>query len=148
MKITQTVTVTREEYTMIKGTYADLLGMFLSKIGRTDDGKYQDLMKKFFGTEIKMDINVNSTIGKYAFMFHLTDSIELDLTLELSTAALERILKLGFAVADLAMPVAVATYEMANATDKIHAIKSANSELNELAATGTCEFKVERKPTK
>lgn len=148
MKITQTVSVTREEYTMIKGTYLDLLGMFLSKIDHADDGKYQDLVKKLFGTEIQMDVKINSTIGKYAFMFHLTDSIELDLTLELSTAALERILKLGFSVADLAMPVAVATYEMANATDKIQAIKSANSELNEMAATGTCEFKVERQPTK
>lgn len=145
MKLTQTVTVTREELTMIKGSYADLLGMFLSKIGRSDDGKYQELMHTFFGHEVKVDVKTKSKLGKFAYALHFTDTIEVDMTLELTTAALERIIKLGFAVADLAMPVAVAMYEMAHASDKIKAIKEANGELNKLASVGKNEFSIERK---
>ena len=144
MKLTQTVTVTREEYTMLKGTFADVLGMFLSKVNRNNDGTYDELMRKYFGKEITMDVKTKSLLGKFAFAFHLKDSIEIDVELEITPKALEQVIKLGFAVAELGMPVAVAAYEMAHAHEKIQAIKLANSELNELASDGKCELTVER----
>ena len=144
MKITQTVSVTREEYTMLKGTYADMLGMFLSKIGRADDGKYTELMTSMFGNQIKIDIDTKTNVGKFAFLFHITDTIELDVTLELSSEALSKILGLGFTVFELAMPLAVAGYEMSQATDKIKAVKDAHNELNKMASTGTNKVTYER----
>lgn len=144
MKITQTISVTREEYTMVKGTYADMLGMFLSKIGRTDDGKYTELMSSMFGNQIKIDVDTKTKMGKFAFLFHITDTIELDVTLELTSEALSKILGLGFTVFELAMPLAVAGYEMSNATDKINAVKAAHADLNQMAAAGTNKVTYER----
>lgn len=148
MKITQTLSVTREEYTMLKGTYADMLGMFLSKIGHKDDGTYGELMAKAFGKDIKVDISSKTKMGKFAYLFHLTDSIELDINLEIETAALSKITGLGFTVFELAMPLLVAGYEMTQATDKIRAIKEAHAELNSMAASGESKVNVEQSYSK
>lgn len=144
MKITQTVSVTREEYTMLKGTYADMLGMFLSKIGKENDSTYTKTMASMFGNQIKIDIDSKTKMGQFAFMFHITDTIELDVTLDITSEALSKILGLGFTVFELALPLAVAGYEVSKAKDKINAVKAAHNDLNLMASEGTNKVTYER----
>ena len=144
MKITQTISVTREEYTMLKGTYADMLGMFLSKIGKENDSTYTKSMAALFGNQIKIDIDSKTKMGQFAFMFHITDTIELDVTFDITSEALSKILGLGFTVFELALPLAVAGYEVSKAKDKINAVKAAHNDLNQMASEGTNKVTYER----
>ncbi len=143
MKIVQTITVTRDELTAAKGTYADALGMFIKKAG-APDAIYNKSMKSIFGHDVNIDVNAKSTIGAFKYKFHMTDMIELDVTIEIEQEAFIKIMALSFNIFELALPVLSAVYEMGNAKEKIQNIKRLNAELNDMASVGSCETNFER----
>lgn len=143
MKITQTINVTRDELTAAKGTYADALGMFIKKAGAPDE-IYNNSMKTIFGHDVKIDVNARSVIGAFKYKFHMTDEVELDVTIEVKKEAFIKIMSLSYNIFELALPVLAAAYEMGSAKEKIQNIKRINAELNNMAGVGHVVVDCER----
>lgn len=143
MKLTQTVSVTREELGAVKGTFADAMGMFIKKSG-APESLYNKSMNELFGFDVKFDVTTASKMGAFKYKMHMTDTIELDITLDIEKAAFLKIMDLSFNVFELILPILSATYEISQSKAKLGKIKQLNDELDAMAAIGNADACVTR----